>query len=611
MAQARRLRHPALHVRLGRLPRPPGLPLGPATSRPTTPCGAWPRSRCSSEAALDQAQQVAKARAAVADRLAQAESDVVLLTTARDRRAQELDTADRPARRRWPPASTASCASSGRPPSTACPPWPTTRTARPRPPWRPSSRPAALRWELLAAIGKTESNHGVGRLDVFGNSLVPIIGIPIGGDTDGGALDGDSGRDHAVGPDAVHPLDVAQVGHRRQRRRRRPTPGTSSTPPPAAGRYLCRAAGDLTLRTEAGVIRAILSYNPNQTYLRVVGARFEALASDLALGWFSAATLPPAPPPGGGRGRRTPARTDGRRPGTAPTLTAAARHDRVTEVRVFGPQDLTTSTTAPVTIAAGRVRRGRPWPSIRRRRVPPVRPDRGARSLDPCEVAPRTTPRSSAACRTRPARPSCSAWPARRRRPSSAPPRRTGCWSWTAAIAACPSRRPSRPSLRRRRRRRPPRRRPAGRAPRRRPRAPRTARRHSTTGATPAHSRVEHDHGDDHRRTRPRRRRPRGDLGDGRDGTTRRRPRPRRRPRRPAPPRPPRRPPPGTDHHVGADHDHPARRAADLRLRERGDRHRAARTARPRPGRRLVRQAGLADRQLVVVRAFSLTDPRR
>ena len=30
--------------------------------------------------------------------------------------------------------------------------------------------------------------------------MVAIIGIPIGGDTDGGTLDGDPGRDHAVGP---------------------------------------------------------------------------------------------------------------------------------------------------------------------------------------------------------------------------------------------------------------------------------------------------------------------------------------------------------------------------------------------------------------------------
>ena len=57
-----------------------------------------------------------------------------------------------------------------------------------------------LRWELLAAIGKTESNHGAGRLDAFGNSSVSIVGIPIGPDSDGGLLDGDATRDHAVGP---------------------------------------------------------------------------------------------------------------------------------------------------------------------------------------------------------------------------------------------------------------------------------------------------------------------------------------------------------------------------------------------------------------------------
>ena len=59
----------------------------------------------------------------------------------------------------------------------------------------------------------------------------------------------------------------------------------------AAGRYLCAAAGDLTLLTRDGVIRAILAYNPNEEYLRVVGARFEALASDVANGWFSTGDL--------------------------------------------------------------------------------------------------------------------------------------------------------------------------------------------------------------------------------------------------------------------------------------------------------------------------------
>ena len=132
------------------------------------------------------------------------------------------------------------------------------------------------------------------------------------------------------------------------------------------------------------MIRAILSYNPNQTYLRVVGARFEALASDLALGWFSAAALPPAPAPvadvapNSGPGGREAA-------GTAPMLTAPPA-TVLTQVRVFGAQDLTTSTTAPVTIQPGEC--AGPTLALDPRagflRCGPT----GGALLDPCEVAP-------------------------------------------------------------------------------------------------------------------------------------------------------------------------------------------------------------------------------
>ena len=115
----------------------------------------------------------------------------------------------------------------------------------------PEQPACALRWELLAAIGKTESNHGVGRLDVFGNSLVPIIGIPIGGDTDGGVLDGDSGRDHAVGPMQFIPSTWRKWGTDANGDGKA-DPGNIVDAATAAGRYLCRAAGDLTLAPRPG-----------------------------------------------------------------------------------------------------------------------------------------------------------------------------------------------------------------------------------------------------------------------------------------------------------------------------------------------------------------------
>jgi membrane-bound lytic murein transglycosylase B len=336
----------------------------------------------SSEAALDQAGQVAKARAAVADRLAQAESDVTLLTTARARRAQELDTttaqrAQVATRFDGVVRELGQATVNGM--STVA--YDAYRKAQET---LATEQPACgLRWELLAAIGKTESNHGVGRLDVFGNSFVPIIGIPIGGDTDGGALDGDASRDHAVGPMQFIPSTWRKWGTDANGDGKA-DPGNIVDAATAAGRYLCRAAGDLTLGTEAGVIRAILSYNPNQTYLRVVGARFEALASDLALGWFSAAALPPAPAPvadvapnAGPEGREAT--------GNGPTLTAPPA-TTVTQVRIFGAQDFTTSTTAPETVQPGAC--AGPTLALDPRagflRCGPI----GGALLDPCEVAP-------------------------------------------------------------------------------------------------------------------------------------------------------------------------------------------------------------------------------
>jgi membrane-bound lytic murein transglycosylase B len=336
----------------------------------------------SSEAALDQAEQVAKARAAVADRLAQAESDVTLLTAARARRAQELDAAtaqraDVATRFDGVVRELGQATVNGM--STVA--YDAYRKAQAT---LAAEQPGCgLRWELLAAIGKTESNHGVGRLDVFGNSFVPIIGIPIGGDTDGGALDGDAGRDHAVGPMQFIPSTWRKWGTDANGDGKA-DPGNIVDAATAAGRYLCRAAGDLTLGTEAGVIRAILSYNPNQTYLRVVGARFEALASDLALGWFSAAALPPAPaPPADVAPNAGP---DGREAtGNGPTL-ATPPATIVTEVRVFGARDLTTPTTAPVTVPPGEC--AGPTLALDPRagflRCGPI----GGVLLDPCEVAP-------------------------------------------------------------------------------------------------------------------------------------------------------------------------------------------------------------------------------
>jgi membrane-bound lytic murein transglycosylase B len=201
-----------------------------------------------------------------------------------------------------------------------------------------------LRWELLSAIGKTESNHGGGRLDAKGDSVVPIIGIPIGPDTDGGTLDLDATRDHAVGPMQFIPATWRSSGADGD--------GDGDADPNnvfdetlAAGRYLCRAAGDLTLTTRDGVIRAILSYNPNMEYLRVVGARYEALASDVAHGWFSTGdlALPAAPAPAADN-------ADGGHPPSDAAFTPPGTESRT--LSVFGDNGLMTPTNGDVVTAA-------------------------------------------------------------------------------------------------------------------------------------------------------------------------------------------------------------------------------------------------------------------
>ena len=88
-----------------------------------------------------------------------------------------------------------------------------------------------LTWQLVAAIGKVESNHGR-----FGGALMTadgvvhpaILGPRLTGhgatsridDTDAGLLDGDASVRPGRGTDAVHPLDLDR--RRRRRRRRRP-----------------------------------------------------------------------------------------------------------------------------------------------------------------------------------------------------------------------------------------------------------------------------------------------------------------------------------------------------------------------------------------------------
>lgn len=210
-----------------------------------------------------------------------------------------------------------------------------------------SERPACgLRWELLAAIGKTESDHGMGRLDSTGRTNPIIRGIPIGKDSDGGKYDESATVDHAVGPMQFIPQTWVRYA----------TDGNGDgisdinniyDEALAAARYLCVAAGSLTLNTKEGVTRAILAYNPNQEYLRTVGGRFEALAQDVARGWFSAAGLPEAPPPVEGV---DPGGATGGAPPTSVPPVVPTPNTRIVEVALFGTNSVTAAVTSPTPV---------------------------------------------------------------------------------------------------------------------------------------------------------------------------------------------------------------------------------------------------------------------
>jgi membrane-bound lytic murein transglycosylase B len=161
-----------------------------------------------------------------------------------------------------------------------------------------------IRWQILAAVGRTESTHGTeGGARVLGSGAVtrPIIGIPLDGtngtmaipDTDGGALDRDPVWDRAVGPMQFIPASWRAYGRDGNLDGVADPQNVYDAALAAAG-YLCRVQ---PLEGNDALRRAFLLYNNSGVYADVVLERTRAYDAALALPPGEPIVLPPGPPP--------------------------------------------------------------------------------------------------------------------------------------------------------------------------------------------------------------------------------------------------------------------------------------------------------------------------
>jgi hypothetical protein len=141
-----------------------------------------------------------------------------------------------------------------------------------------------LTWQLIAAIGRVESNHGRANGNVLDNNglAVPgIYGIPLNGsnktteivDTDAGQYDNDTTYDRAVGPMQFIPSTWSVVGVDADGDGVR-NPQDVDDAALGTAVYLCSGADDLA--TDAGRRSAVYRYNHSEAYVDLVLSIMEA-----------------------------------------------------------------------------------------------------------------------------------------------------------------------------------------------------------------------------------------------------------------------------------------------------------------------------------------------
>ena len=140
----------------------------------------------------------------------------------------------------------------------------------------PDAVDCGLRWQVLAAIGRVESNHASDRtIDEDGTVTPTILGPVLDGtngtarvgDTDDGALDTDPDHDRAVGPMQFLPGSWSAFGGDGNEDGRA-DPNNLYDAAVGAVRHLCESGESLADR--AALADALRSYNHSDTYVQTV-----------------------------------------------------------------------------------------------------------------------------------------------------------------------------------------------------------------------------------------------------------------------------------------------------------------------------------------------------
>jgi membrane-bound lytic murein transglycosylase B len=165
-----------------------------------------------------------------------------------------------------------------------------------------------LTWQLVAAIGRVESDHGrfggnaldaqgVARPGIFGKALNGTQRTSVIRDTDAGQLDGDAAYDRAVGPMQFIPSTWSVVGVDADNDGQR-NPQDIDDAALATAVYLC--SGDNDLSTVTGQRAAVYRYNHSTSYvdlvLRVMNNYLAGDFMSVPDGTTAAGYLVPEPP---------------------------------------------------------------------------------------------------------------------------------------------------------------------------------------------------------------------------------------------------------------------------------------------------------------------------